>query len=1097
LIYEAETGSQPASVAADGVSTVVVGVGASAGGLKALQRFVEAIPVDSGMAYVVILHLDPDRESRMAELLQDRTSIPVTQITGPTPVEPNHVYVISPKVDMELRGATIVVRERGERAERVPIDLFFRTLSEVAGPDAIGVVLSGTGSDGTAGIRFIRAAGGITVVQSPDEADYGGMPTSAIATGHVDMVLPAARIPAELLRLRQRPSSEREEAAEGKNGKGAADVEAELTPIFAALRTRTGHDFSLYKRSTVLRRLDRRLLFNGVGSLTEYLPLLRTNAGECDALRRDLLISVSSFFRDPEEFEALAEAMPGVFEGKTSKDTVRVWVVGCATGEEVYSIGMVLMEHAADLDDPPRVKMFATDIDEKGYGWGREGLYPAAAVARVTPSRLERFFTKEQDGYRIAKSLRERVLFALHDVLRDPPFGRMDLISCRNLFIYLQPEAQRRVLETFHYALSPGGILFLGAAESAGDGTLFDARGEHRIYRRNALTRRGLPQLSTSDPLPWSARAVLATNGDKRETFSYGALHLHMLEQYAAPSVIVDERWEVVHLSEHAGPFLQMGEGEPSRRLLDLVRADLRTALRTAVHQAFELGLPTTRLVRMEGDGTRPDVNVKVRPTAGGDASRPDKFVLIVFEELPRKAAADPGSVHPAAPTQDLADLEEQLRRTRAQLESARADYDRSVAELQTVNEELLSINEEQKAAVEELETGREEIQAINEELTTINQEHQSTIEQLKRTNDDLANLIESTAIGTIFVDRELRIRRFTPPMAAVFNFAGSDHGRPLGDITHRLDYPDLMGDITSVLATLERTEREVPSSGGEWFIVRINSYRSHDGQPDGAVLTFFDYTVQHRLEEELRESKIVAEDANAAKGTFLSTLSHELRTPLSAMMGYADILHIGGSLNDEQVKRVERIKEGGRHLTAMIEQLLDFSRLDSNRMAVEHQTVDARSIVIDVHSLMRPLAETKGLAFRVELPESLLEVTTDVVKARQVLMNLCANAVKYTAAGEICLRTGAEENRVVWDVIDTGCGIAGEHHVRIFERFWQLDSSSTRVDNGLGIGLAAAREYARLLGGDVEVASEIGKGSTFRFWLPRQAQTLGRGMTP
>ena len=1069
---------QDAAAGPGGMERVrIVGIGASAGGLRALQDFVQAIPADGGMAYVVIMHLDPDRQSRMAELLQDRSAIPVAQIGGPTEVKADHVYVIPPDRDLEMEGGTIGVRERGERSERAPVDLFFRSLAQAYGSESIGVVLSGTGADGTAGVRFVRESGGITVAQSPGEAEHEGMPSSAIATGLIDLVLPASRIPVELLRLVRG-------AAPGVEKTLGGDVEAELAPVFASLRAGTGHDFSMYKRSTVLRRLDRRLLFNGLDTLDEYVTLLRSSPAERQALLRDLLISVSSFFRDPEAFDALAKVVSGLFEGKGAADTVRVWVVGCASGEEVYSIAMLLAERADELPDPPTVQIFATDIDEKGYARGREGLYPPAALAGMDPGRLQRFFIREPAGYRVTKSLRERVLFAVHNVLRDAPFARIDLISCRNLFIYLQPEAQQQALETLHYALNPGGILFLGTSESVGDHGLFTVVGPdaHRIFRRNPTTSRVLPRLSAVDPLPPTDVTPGSAGDDARETFSYGALHMHMLEAYADPSAVVDERWEVVHLSDGAGRYLRLREGEPSRRVLDLARGDLRMALRTALHQAFTKGEATTRLVRTDGDGG-PRVKVRVRP--GATKNRRGRFALVLFEDVGIPVAAAPEArVEPGG--QEGVDLEEELRRTREQLEATSAFHDHTVAELQAANEELRSINEEQKAAAEELETGREEIQSINEELTTINQEHQNTIEELKRTNGDLQNLIESTEIGTLFLDRAMRIRRFTPAAADLFNFLDTDHGRPLAHITHRLHYPGLVQDVTRVLMSLERIEREVSSDGGESFIVRINPYRSVDGKVDGAVLTFFDNTAHHRIAEELREAKAVAEAANAAKTTFLGTLSHELRTPLSAIMGYADILQLDGTLTAEQDHRVERIRRGGRHLVAMIEELLSFTRMDVGREVVDRQAVDGRAIAGEAHTLMFPVVAAKGLAFRLDVPDEAVPLETDVVKVRQILMNLCGNAAKYTEAGEVRLRVYGEGGRVIFEVADTGIGIAAEHHVRIFERFWQVDGGPTRSSSGLGVGLAAVQEYSRLLGGDVEVESEPGRGSTFRVWLPR-----------
>jgi two-component system CheB/CheR fusion protein len=1076
----------------------VVGIGASAGGLKALQQFVEAVPADSGMAFVVILHLDPERESRMAELLQDRTHVEVTQVCGPEPLEANHIYVIPPGHDLALRNWTLELRERGERSTHAPVDLFFRTLAETCGADAVGVVLSGTGTDGTAGIQHIREAGGITVAQSPEESEYSGMPASAISTGLIDLVLPSAGIPAELLRLRRLPL-----ALAGVQT-GTPDTERGLAQVFAALRQRTGHDFSLYKRSTVLRRLERRFAFNGVGSLEEYLPLVQPGGVECDALLRDLLISVSSFFRDPAAFEALAESFPALFEGKGAGDAVRVWAVGCATGEEVYSLAMLLAEYAATLANPPRIQLFATDIDEKGYAWGREGLYAAAAVVNIHPERLRRFFTKEAGGYRVARSLRELVLFAIHNVLHDPPFSKMDLISCRNLFIYLQPEAQQQVLDTFHYALNPGGVLFLGASESVGDSGLFAplASGQQRLFRRLASPNRPLSRLSAADPLPRAGSAASVarrrTGMDPlRQGFSYSALHVQMLEQYAPASLIVDERMNVVHLSAGAGRFLRLREGEPSHNLVELAGDDLGRVLRAALQHAFANRLPITRHVRLTIDGSRRDVRVEVRPAAQDGAA--GRFALIVFAE------AEPNGARAAAPAEpdeavhgpSDSELEDELRRTSAELAATSAAHERTVVELQTVNEELRSINEEQKAATEELETSREEIQSINEELVTINQEHQSTIEELKRTNADLQNLIESTEIGTIFLDRGMRIRRFTPTVGALFNFVAADQGRPFGHITHRLNYPELIADVTSVLTTLERIEREVSNDTGESFIVRINPYRSLDGGNDGVVLTFFDDTAQHRAREELREAKAAAEAANLAKGTFMATLSHEFRTPLTAILGYAEILELDGSLNTTQIGKVERIRAGGWHLVSMINEILSFARLDGGHEVVNFAGLDARQVAREAKALLERAAEAKGLALVLDVPAGVVAMETDESKARQILINLSGNAVKYTRTGEVRLRVRGEPDRVVFEVSDTGIGIAPEHHASIFERFWQVDGGSTRAYGGMGIGLAAAREYARLLGGDVDVDSALGNGSTFRLWLPRGLSAADHALLP
>jgi two-component system, chemotaxis family, CheB/CheR fusion protein len=1057
----------PAPPPQAGEPLAVVGIGASAGGLTALQRFVAAIPGRSGMAYVVIMHLDPERASRVAQILQDRTALPVTQVTRSTRVRADRVYVIPPGRDLAMEGTKIRVLARSDRPQHAPVDLFFRTLATAFGADAVGVVLSGTGSDGTSGLRHIKEHGGVTVAQLPAEADYDGMPAAAIASGQVDLVLPAAQIPAELRRLRQQPPALRNEAP-------PAEIEAPLARVFSALRGRTGHDFRLYKPLTVLRRLERRLRFNGVATLDEYLPLLQAGEAEPRALVRDLLISVSGFFRDPEAFAALAGLIPSLFEGKGPDDAVRVWVAGCATGEEAYSIAILLAEHAATLRAPPAVQMFATDIDEKGYAQGRDALYPASAVADLPAERLSRFFVQEAGGYRVRKSLREGVLFAVHNVLQDPPFARLDLVSCRNLLIYLQPEGQEQVMGTFHYALRPGGVLFLGASETAGDGGRFVPAGAQRVYHRDSGPHR-VPSRRPAAGLPQRAGAGGAGEDRAAQGFSYGALHLRMLEAYAPPSLVVDERLEVVHLSRRAGDFLQLGGGEPSRSVIDLSSGELRMELRTALYQAFEKGLPSTRTVRMEGAGGR---GVSLQVAAPVDDERAGRFALVVFQD---PTTADAGASPPRDPG-----VEEELRRTREQLESASADRDRTVAELRAANDEMHSVNEEQKAASEELETSREEIQSINEELTTINQEHQNTIDELRRTNADLRNLIESTGVGTIFVDRELRVRRYTPAAAVLFDFVAADGGRPLAHITHRLDYPGLVADAERVLASLQRTEREAASDSGAWYIVRISPYRALDDAIDGAVLTFFDITAQKRVEEELREARTVAESANLAKGTFLATLSHEFRTPLNGMLGYADILHLDGPLNEAQQRKVGRIKAGGWHLAALIDEILSFAKLDAGQESVRRAPTDARDVAAQAHALVEPIAEAKHLTFLLELPAAPVWLQTDGARACQVLVNLCGNAVKYTAAGQVRLVVRGEEERVVFEVVDTGLGIAPEHQGRIFDRFWQVDSAATRSFGGMGIGLAAAREFARLLGGDVEVESELGRGSTFRVWLPR-----------
>jgi two-component system, chemotaxis family, CheB/CheR fusion protein len=1051
-----------------GTAPAIVGIGASASGLRALEDFVRAISADSGMAYVVIAPLDAGRESRVAELLQERAAVPVVQVTGTTVVEADRVYVITAGNDSWMDGSRIRVRARAAGARHLPIDLFFGTLAESCGARAVGVVLSGTGSDGAAGIRQIKHHGGITAAQAPAEAEHDGMPTSAVETGQVDLVLPAARIPGELLRLRRMASPLGVDA-------WPPETAAQLAEVFTVLRDRTGHDFSQYKRGTVLRRLERRLRFNGAGTLETYLTMLRSSEAEARLLMRDLLISVSSFFRDPECFAALAAAVPALFEGKGPDDAVRVWVVGCATGEEAYSIAILLKEHAATLDHPPTVQIFATDIDDRGYAAGREALYPATSAADIPAERLERSFTKEPGGFRVRPALRESVLFAVHNVLLDPPFSRIDLVSCRNLLIYLQPEAQERAVATFHYALRTRGLLFLGASESAAESGLFSAvSAAHRLYRREESEHRvpppppALHRAPQPEPPPVGAAVVGSPS-----RFAYGPLHLRMLEMYAAASLVVDERLDLVHLAGRAGEYLRLGAGEPSRRLLELVHGDLRAELRIGLYQAFVKGLHSVRIARL-ADGRSVKLRVHA-PVAGAAAER---FALVVIDDEARASRRDVAD-------ERCAPSEAELQRMKEQLEATSLARDRMMDELRAINADLLSINEEQKAAAEELETSREEIVSINDELSATNQEHQGTIDELQRTNADLTNLVRSTEIATVFLDAVARIRRFTPAAESIFNFTASDVGRPLADITHRLRYAEMSADIARVVARQERVEREVAAEDGRWYIVRINPYHSADGVPEGAVVTCFDNSVQKRVEANLREATRTAESANRIKSALLATLSHEFRNPISGMILSAEVLERSESLPDELREKVAWIRSCGWHLASMVDEILTFAKLDEGLEIPRYQSVDARSIVHESRLLAEPAAAGRGLSFRLSMPAEEVPIVTDAAKVRQILCNLCGNAVRYTERGEIVIGVRAHGERVVFEVRDTGIGISVDDQRRIFERFWRVPGASGHSSEGLGIGLAAVREFSQLLGGDVEVVSEPGQGSTFRVSLP------------
>ncbi|MBN6152244.1 PAS domain-containing protein [Xanthomonas sp. AmX2] len=841
----------------------VVGIGASAGGLAAVSTLLSNLPADNGMAFVVILHLSPKHESSADQLLQRATRMPVVQVTEPRKIERNHVYVISPSVDLLMNDGSLIVQQAERpRGRHTAIDTFFRTLSLAHRDRAVGVVLSGTGSDGSVGIASLKEYGGVTLAQSPDDSEYEDMPRNAIASGFVDFVLPTAEMPQKLMQLwlnaRQivlPAKGEIDEPTMATKVQASRSDEETLRDILSMLGVRTGHDFHHYKRATVLRRIERRLQVNLLKDIASYRDFLAANEAETGALLSDMLISVTNFFRDREAFEALErDIVPSLMERGRDSGAVRVWTPGCATGEEPYSIAMLLCDEAARMESPPPVQVFATDIDERALARARAGLYPDSIVTDVPPARLREYFGREHHQYRVKKHVRDRVLFALHNVLRDPPFSRVDLICCRNLLIYLDRDIQARLLQMFHFALNPGGYLFLGSSESADAASaLFEpVDKKSRIFRARAQSRSLLtPSLPLRAGQPASA---LPLPSARARGFSFAEVHQRVLEHYAPPSVIVAQDYSIVHMSSEVGRFMKFAGGEPSYNLLSVVDPALRLELRSALFQAVHTKRSVeARQVRLERNGMRSYLNMVVRPFRDPDADA--DFMLVFFDEVddtlsPKQATQD------ASPAKDavLLRLEEELQATRDRLQTTIEQSETSTEELKASNEELQAINEELRSATEELETSKEELQSLNEELTTVNYELKTKVDEAAEVNDDLRNFIASTEIATIFVDAELRIKRYTPHAEGIFSIIPADVGRRLLDITHRLDYPELAADAQAAFSSLQVREREVRAIDGRSYIARVLPYRTQENRIDGAVLTFVDVTSLRRAEQQARE---------------------------------------------------------------------------------------------------------------------------------------------------------------------------------------------------------------------------------------------------
>ena len=859
-------GGQPASRVGGGF--MIVGLGASAGGIRALKEFFANAPERSGMAYVVILHLSPEHESQLAEVLQSSTRMPVMKVTEAVRVEPDHVYVIPPNKSLSMRDGALLLSDVTRIEERrAPVDIFFRTLADSHGARAACVVLSGTGANGSMGLKRVKEYGGLTTAQDPEEAEYAEMPRNSIATGLVDYVLPAAQIPGRLIAYRDALRLiEAGEADEEQPGARGLREQQALTAILTQLRMRTGHDFTNYKLPTLRRRIDRRIGVAQVAGMVEYAHFMREHPEEARALLKDLLISVTNFFRDRYAFYALEkEVIPKLFDDKGPAGYVRVWVAGCATGEEAYSIAMLLAEYAETLVAPPTIQVFASDIDEAAIQTARAGFYTLNDAADVSPERLRRFFTKVRDGYAVRRELREVVLFARHNLLKDPPFSHIDLVSCRNLLIYLNRAGQEKAMSIFHFAMNPGGYLFLGGSETASDySDLFaGVDKESNIYQARSAGPRPVPHLAPSSaPAPRPAPSLLPAHVESRhelraqERHSYLNLHRRLLELYAPPSVLLNAEYEIVHLSESAGRYLQMPGGVPSYNLLSVARPELRLELRSALFHASQHGTNVeVPNVQVHVDDRVETLRVTVRPVV-----RPDDtargFFIVLFEPVAPPADVGPATeiIQPAEPA--ALQLEEELAHVKAQLRSTIEQYEVQHEELRASNEELQAMNEELRSTAEELETSKEELQSLNEELTTVNQELKHKIEEMGQLYNDLQNLIGSTEFATIFLDRSLRVKLFTPRARDIFNLIPTDVGRPISDITGQVAYSDLAADVERVYESLQPVEREIQTKDGRWHLQRVSPYRTDDDVINGVVLTFSDITERKRASEALSLSE-------------------------------------------------------------------------------------------------------------------------------------------------------------------------------------------------------------------------------------------------
>lgn len=835
----------------------IVGIGASAGGLAAFEAFFSGLGdnLAPGMAFVLVQHLSPDHPSLLAEILRRSTGLPVFEVKDGMKVQPNCVYVIPPKADLGLRkGALRLLEPTAPRGHRLPIDFFFRALAEDHSDQAIGVVLSGTGSDGTLGIRAIKGKGGMVVAQSPQSAEFDAMPVNAIATGLVDYQLEPACMLAQILayitsaKATVRPPVSHQEPANDPLGE-----------IFALLKVCTGHDFSGYKSTAVARRIGRRLAVHQIDTLSAYAQYMRENPAEVQALFRDLLIGVTHFFRDREAFLALEhQVIPALFAGKPAGATVRVWSVGCSTGEEAYSLAILLYEYLQTSKLGYTAQVFASDIDPVAVATARKGVYPANIVADVSASRLEHFFVPEAPagGYRVHQRIRDMVVIAEQDVLRDPPFSRIDLLVCRNLLIYLGAELQKKIIPLFHFSLNPGGSMFLGSSEGVGEFTdLFAVTdGRAKLYKRNDNVRSPLGRfLATRMTAQSRPRVGVLSTGDRslRELTEQS-----LLKTLAPVAALVNGQGEILYLHGRTGLFLEPAPGVASvNNILKMAREGLRSELTVALHQAVKSGATVRRRgLSVNSNGHFFLTNLAVHPL---EELTESGLYLVTLEQAMEEITAPPHLLESRSKAEDtprLAALIHELRTKEDYLQSARQELESFHEEMNSSTEEMQSMYEELQSANEEMQTSKEELQSVNEELATVNAELHEKVEDLSRTNNDLTNLLSGTGIATVFVDLQLNILRYTADATSFINLIPGDLGRPMSHILSNLvGYESLVDDAQSVLNTLMSLEREVRTANGKWYTLRIQPYRTLDNTIEGVVLTFVDITEMVRIRESLR----------------------------------------------------------------------------------------------------------------------------------------------------------------------------------------------------------------------------------------------------
>jgi two-component system CheB/CheR fusion protein len=1059
-----------------------VAIGASAGGLDACRKLVAGLPRDGSMACILIQHLEPNHESLMVDLLADHTALTVRQAAEGMLIEPDRLYVIPPGTYLSVRnGALHVSQPQAPHGARMPFDFLLHSLAEEYGARTVCVVLSGTGADGTDGLVAVKERSGLVIAQDPEEAEYDGMPGSAIATGLVDLILPAARIP-DAIAGRELPSPPTAGTGGTAPIRGSPDWLAEIVDL---LRSRTPHDFSLYKPGTLQRRIERRMGMVAIGAdhPDRYIHMLKHQPEELGLLAKDLLINVTSFFRDPDVFALLEEKIvPEMLHSLAEDHVLRIWIAGCSSGEETYSLAMIFREQIEAAKLNIRLQVFASDIDPEAVASAREGVYAKAIEADVSAERLARFFVKEEHGYRVTSDLRSAVVFTVQDVLADPPFSRLDLVSCRNLLIYLLPEAQAKVLSLFHFALREGGILLLGSSETVGgiEGRFEAISKSARVYRHIGRSRPGelgLLMNKGGARLPSQAGRIPKR---AREVELAELCRQKVIEAFAPAAVLINAKNQCLYSLGPVDRYLRVAPGYPTDDLLAMAPAALGIKLRAAIQLATD-GNKRVEVVggQSESDGRAGPFNLDVQPVS----SDGERLLLVCFVDTPGRVARSARVSAPELPR--VAELERELDATRSELQGAIRNLEASGEEQRAINEEALSVNEEYQSTNEELLTSKEELQSLNEELTALNAQLQETLERQRTTSNDLQNVLYSTNVATIFLDPNLKIRFFTPATKALFSVIPGDVGRPLADLNSLASDVTLLTDASMVLRALVPIEREIEADDGAWYVRRVMPYRTGDGGVEGVVVTFVDVTVRKHTAEAVEAAEQRAVEANAAKSRFLAAASHDLRQPLQALNLMRGVLErkIKSGKTDEALSLVARLNDTAASMTGLLNTMLDINQIEAGIVKPEPSRFSIAVLLNRLRDEFTYHATAKGLELRAVACR--LAIETDPRLLEQMLRNLLANALKYTKHGKILLGCRRHGDKLSIEVVDTGAGIPEPELDSIFEEYRQLDNAHHERSRGLGLGLSIVKRLAGLMDLQISVRSKPGKGSIFAIEVP------------